>query len=156
MAQKKFLAVIGVLISVTAFAIIVQKIKSSPKDSGGASSTITWNDLYEYDYKTQKVPPKLASLNKKKVKIAGYVVPLADEYFVLSEFLLVPNAQACIHVPPPPPNLIIHVKLDEPLPIEKIYNPAWIEGNFEIKTTTNIYGDASFTISDATLDEYKY
>lgn len=156
MPQKKFLAIIAVLIAVTTFALVVQKIKSGKSESTSGVPTITWNDLYELDYKTGKAPKKLTDLNKKKVKIAGYVVPLADEYFVLNEFLLVPNAQACVHVPPPPPNLIIHVKLDEPLPVEKVYNPAWIEGTFEIETTTSQYGAAAFKIDDASLDEYKY
>lgn len=155
MAQKKFFALIGVLAGLAAFAFIAQKCKQGPSDDSG-SPTITWNDLYEHDYKTGKTTDKLKSVDGKKVKIAGYVVPLADEYFVLNEFLLVPNAQACIHVPPPPPNLIIHVKLGDPLPIEKVYNPAWIEGNFEIETSRSIHGDSSFKINDATLDEYKY
>ncbi len=156
MEQKKFLAIIGILIALTASAMVIQKLKDKPTDSSAGNNTITWNDLYEHDYKTGKTSEKLQKLNKKKVKIAGYVVPLTDEYFVLNEFLLVPNAQACVHVPPPPPNLIIHVKLDEPLPVEKVYNPAWIEGTFEIETTNSQYGAAAFKIDDATLDEYKY
>lgn len=156
MGSKKFFAVIGVLIAVTVFAIVAQKLKHHTVETSTSTTTVVWNDLVELDYKTGKAPEKLLKLNKTKVKIAGYIVPLTDEYFVLNEFLLVPNAQACIHVPPPPPNLIIHVKLDEPLPIEKVYNPAWIEGTFEIGTTNSQYGDAAFKIDDATLDEYKY
>lgn len=156
MAQKKFFAVIGVLVALTSLALLIQKCKENKVVEKSDAITISWNDLYEHDYKTGKTTEKLKNADKKKVKIAGYVVPLADEYFVLNEFLLVPNAQACIHVPPPPPNLIIHVKLDEPLPIEKVYNPAWIEGKFEIETSTSIHGDSAFKINDATLDEYKY
>jgi hypothetical protein len=155
MQQKKFLAIIGVLVAITCLALLVQKCKGTKKVQAGNATIVTWNDLYEFDYKTGKATPKLLALDKKKVKIAGYVVPLADEYFVLAEFLLVPNAQACIHVPPPPPNLIIHVKLDEPLPIEKVYNPAWIEGTFTIEPSDSVQGSASFKMSDATLDEYK-
>jgi hypothetical protein len=155
MQQKKFFAVIGIIISITVLALIVQRCKTTKKAPTGNATVITWNDLYEFDYKTGKAPQKLLDLDKKKVRIAGYVVPLADEYFVLSEFLLVPNAQACIHVPPPPPNLIIYVKLDEPLPIEKVYNPAWIEGTFTIEPSNSVQGSASFKLSDATLDEYK-
>lgn len=156
MGQKKFLAVIGVLIAVTVFAMVAQKLKHRTTETSSTTTTVTWNDLVELDYKTGEVPLKLQKLNKTRVKIAGYIVPLTDEYFVLNEFLLVPNAQACIHVPPPPPNLIIHVKLEEPLPIEKVYNPAWIEGTLEIETTNSQYGDAAFKIDDATLDEYNY
>lgn len=155
MQQKKFFGVIGILVVLTTLALIIQKYKNPQTQSSNGTPVITWNDLYEFDYKTGKIPPKLQALDKKKVKIAGYVVPLADEYFVLAEFLLVPNAQACVHVPPPPPNLIIHVKLDEPLPIEKVYNPGWIEGTFTIEPSTSVHGSASFKMKDATLDEYK-
>jgi hypothetical protein len=155
MQQKKFFAVIGILVAITVLSMIIQKCKNKPKESTGAAAIVTWNDLAEFDYKTGKATEKLKDLDGKKVRIAGYVVPLADEYFVLSEFLLVPNAQACIHVPPPPPNLIIHVKLEEPLPVEKVYNPAWIEGTFTIDPSDSVQGAAAFKMNDATLDEYK-
>jgi hypothetical protein len=39
----------------------------------------------------------------------GYIVPLEDDREEVKEFLLVPSAGARIHVPPPPPNQIVHV-----------------------------------------------
>ncbi|MDR1936219.1 MAG: DUF3299 domain-containing protein [Candidatus Accumulibacter sp.] len=49
------------------------------------------------------------------IRIFGFVVPLEwDNESAISEFLLVPYFGACIHVPPPPPNQIIHVRLDKP------------------------------------------
>ena len=41
------------------------------------------------------------------------MVPLEDDLDVVTEFLLVPYAGACIHVPPPPPNQIVYVKMDK-------------------------------------------
>lgn len=156
MDQKKFLSIMGVLITVTLLAMAAQKFNHSKTETTSNTPIVIWDDLVQLDYKTGTAPEKLKKLNNTRIKIAGYVVPLTDEYFVLNEFLLVPNAQACVHVPPPPPNLIVHVKLREPLPIEKVYNPAWIEGTLQIESTTSQYGDAAFKIDDATLDEYKY
>lgn len=52
------------------------------------------------------------SLDGQYVKLPGYVVPLeSDEGGLLSEFLLVPWFGACIHVPPPPSNQIVFVRL---------------------------------------------
>lgn len=157
MGKKQLIAITGVLLALTLFVFVadfISKKRKAPSD--GKIAVVTWNDLYELDIKTNIVPDNLKKLDGKTIRIAGYVVPLTDDYFVLNEFLLVPNAQACIHAPPPPPNLIIHVKLDTPLPIEKVYNPAWIEGTFEIKTTTSQYGNASYKIEDASIEEYKY
>lgn len=155
--NKTFIAILAVLMGLAVFVLAVELIqKSSKKSTGTADAVITWNDLYEFDYKTNTAPDKLKKIDGRKVRIAGYVVPLSDDYFVLNEFLLVPNAQACIHVPPPPPNLIVHVKLEDPLPIEKVFNPAWIEGVFEIEETKSIYGSASFKMENATLEEYQY
>ena len=64
---------------------------------------LDWQTLYSFDYKAGKGPKELMDMDGKFVKIPGYVVPLSDNYTQLDEFLLVPNAQACIHVPPPPP-----------------------------------------------------
>lgn len=49
------------------------------------------------------------------ISISGFVVSLernSDDALV--DFLLVPYYGACIHVPPPPPNQMIYVKLNQP------------------------------------------
>ena len=157
MKNKTFIALISVLLGLAVFVLAVELIQKATKPTiTGDATVVTWNDLYEFDYKNNVVPDALKKIDGTRVRIAGYVVPLSDDYFVLNEFLLVPNAQACIHVPPPPPNLIVHVELDEPLPVEKVFNPAWIEGIIEIKETTSIHGPSSFRMKNAVLEEYKY
>ena len=91
-----------------------------------------------------EMPKILADLDKKKVKMAGYIVPLTDNFEILDEFLLVPTPQACVHVPAPPPNLIVHVKLKKALPVEKVSNPSWILGPLQIRTTENLYGESAY------------
>lgn len=128
------------------------------KGSGNKSviTSITWEDLYKLDYKTGKAPDSLKKLHKTKVKIPGFIVPLSDDLSALKDFLLVPNAQACIHVPPPPPNLIVYVILDKALPIEKVANPSWIEGTLLIETTQSEYGAASYKMLADKMVEYKF
>jgi hypothetical protein len=48
----------------------------------------------------------------------------------ITEFLLVPYVGACIHVPPPPPNQIVHVKTAEKkgYVMKDMYDPVWITG----------------------------
>ncbi len=129
--------------------------KSSTRPGSGATE-ITWELLYELDYKTGKMPDKLRALNKKRIRIPGFIVPLSDDLRALKEFLLVPNAQACIHVPPPPPNLIVYSILEKAMPIEKVANPSWLEGTLSIETMDSEYGEASYKLSVDKVEEYKF
>ena len=38
----------------------------------------------------------------------------------------------CIHVPPPPPNQVILVKMKEPVPFEMLLDAIWINGVLEV------------------------
>jgi len=57
-----------------------------------------------------------ADLDGKTVSIGGYMLPLEYSGTKVTEFLLVPYLGACIHVPPPPPNQIVHVKIAQGSP----------------------------------------
>ena len=70
-----------------------------------------------------------SEMDGKAVRIPGFVVPLefnSDQ--TITEFFLVPYFGACIHMPPPPPNQIIHVKYPQGLQLDALYNPFWITG----------------------------
>ena len=61
---------------------------------------------------------------QRPVRLPGYVVPLANaQDGRLTEFLFVPYYGACIHVPPPPPNQIVHVVLPRPIEMPDMYSP---------------------------------
>jgi len=95
---------------------------------------VTWSDLRKLNYKTGEMPATLKQLIGKSVKIPGFAVPLEgdDGFEYIKEFLLVPYYGACIHVPPPPPNQVIHIILDEPEHFEKFLYAIWITGILEI------------------------
>lgn len=69
-------------------------------------------------------------LDGRRVKIPAYLVPLDGDREALTEMLLVPYFGACIHVPPPPPNQIIHIEEGDGVPIADLdlYNPVWATG----------------------------
>ncbi len=95
---------------------------------------ITWSELRKLNYKTGEMPDSLSLLVGQSIKIPGFAVPLEgdDGFEYIDEFLLVPYFGACIHVPPPPPNQVIHVILDEPVYFEVISFAIWITGILEI------------------------
>ena len=62
------------------------------------------------------------------IRIAGYVVRLDAERKAIREFLLVPYFGACIHLPPPPANQIILVRLARPASGFASMDTVWVEG----------------------------
>ncbi|MCL7943289.1 DUF3299 domain-containing protein [Marinobacter sp. ATCH36] len=89
-------------------------------------------------------------------RIPGFVVPLktTDDMRIL-EFFLVPYYGACIHVPPPPPNQIIHVKYEEGFKLEALYDPVWIEGELKIERTENDVASSSYSIVAESVTPYE-
>lgn len=70
----------------------------------------------------------VAELEGEMVRLPGYALPLEFSEGGVREFLLVPYVGACIHVPPPPPNQIVFVQLDEAFVLDSLYDPVWVTG----------------------------
>lgn len=89
-------------------------------------------------------------------RIPGFVVPLkTTEDMRILEFFLVPYYGACIHVPPPPPNQIIHVKYKEGFFLEALYDPVWIKGKLVIERTENDIGTSSYSMVATDVTPYE-
>jgi hypothetical protein len=69
-----------------------------------------------------------ADLNGKSIRMPGYVLPLEFDGSETTEFLLVPFVGACIHVPPPPPNQIVHVNFPRGFKSPGLYTPVYVTG----------------------------
>lgn len=90
-------------------------------------------------------------------KIPGFVVPLKTTGDMrILEFFLVPYYGACIHVPPPPPNQIIHVSYPQGLKLEVLYEPVWVEGTLAIERTENDVASASYALEAEHVELYQY
>lgn len=75
--------------------------------------------------------PVNAALDGKRVRIAGYLVPLEADIDEIREFLLVPYFGACIHTPPPPANQTIHVVVSQALKGKQVMDPVWVDGSLK-------------------------
>ena len=129
--------------------------KKTEAPSRKEPTTINWQLLQQLDYKRNYAPPNVKELHGKLVRIAGFIVPLTDNVTVLKEFLLVPDPQSCIHVPPPPPNLIVYVKLKKAIPFKRAFNPAWVSGTIHLLQTHSQFGYASYRMVGRKLTKYK-
>ncbi len=78
--------------------------------------------------------PVVEELNGQSVSLPGFVVPLEGDSEVITEFLLVPYFGACIHVPPPPPNQIVHVTVKGGVPIQSLYDAIVVTGVISTET----------------------
>lgn len=142
---------------VAVFAVLIFLIaRNAPLSSGDIANAklVRWDLLYKLDYEKNIVPDELKQVDGTIIKIPGFAVPLEDDMTSLSEFILVPDPQSCIHVPPPPPNQIINVTLREPMQVDQLWGPIWIAGRIEIKTTKSKYGSASFEVQNAHIQKY--
>jgi hypothetical protein len=84
----------------------------------------------------------------KFIRIPGFIVPLesANERMV-TEFFIVPYFGACLHMPPPPPNQIIHVVVNEGVELENLYDPFWFEGRLALKTIETETGVSAYAMT---------
>lgn len=81
-------------------------------------------------------------------KIPGYIVPIeTDADGKLTEFFLVPYFGACIHVPPPPPNQIIHGRLANGIEMTDIYAAYWIEGTLKAERFDNDVASTAYVMA---------
>jgi uncharacterized protein len=67
-------------------------------------------------------------LDGRNIKLPGYVLPLDFDGTLVKSFLLVPYVGACIHVPPPPPNQIVYVKVKQGFENGELFAPVWVTG----------------------------
>ena len=72
------------------------------------------------------------SFNDRWVRIPGYLLPLEFSGTEITGFLLVPTVGACIHVPPPPPNQMVHVTFADGFETHGLYTPVWVEGTMAV------------------------
>lgn len=95
----------------------------------------------------------------RKVKIAGFVVPIEEKGRAVTEFLLVPYFGACIHVPPPPANQIIHVITAKPIPNLRVMDMVWVAGEMKAarysKATPMGLGNSGYQIKSVAVSPYK-
>ncbi|XKG30692.1 DUF3299 domain-containing protein [Idiomarina seosinensis] len=139
-----------------------------------AADTIGWKDLLpegftpppvrpqsyydanpEADKQTHLNAPVVEELNGKTIRIPGYVVQLEGNADAVTEFLLVPYFGACVHVPPPPPNQIIHVVYEEGVPYENTYDAVWVEGVIKTERSEGELAVTGYAIEADSVEVYQ-
>ena len=94
----------------------------------------------------------VSELNGKVVTLSGYAVPLDFEAEKVHEFLLVPYFGACIHVPPPPLNQTVFVRVENGTDLNGLWDAISVTGEME---TTHISTDLAHAGYQIQADEIK-
>ena len=102
-----------------------------------------------------KPPPVVALLDGQHVRLSGYVVPLKHEGTRVSEFLLVPYVGACIHVPPPPQNQIVHVTPNKPIKVKKLFAAVTVTGTMRTQSSATELAQTGYSITGGDVESYK-
>ncbi len=105
------------------------------------------------------------TLDQQNVRMPGFVLPLEYSGKKVSEFLLVPWVGACIHTPPPPPNQIVHVRMNKGAEFETkgYYQAIWVTGTMSAKLSRTKLSlvdgsadiDVGYSLRGTAIEEYK-
>lgn len=121
----------------------------SSKNAKNTSKKRTWKDALV----STEVRPEF---NNVKIKLGGYIVPLEyDNNQLIKTFFFVPYFGACIHVPPPPPNQIIYVRLQKALKLRDIYTPYTVTGILHVEKVEKDIGVSSYSLDAENVAVYK-
>lgn len=88
-----------------------------------------------------------------EMELAGFMVPIRFEGDRVYEFLLVPEAGQCIHVPPPPLNQTVLVDLQgESTAYRDLYDPVVVTGKVVVGENSFELADSGYTLVEAQVE----
>ncbi len=155
-------------------------VKPGPKVPAGAARELDWDELLPQDARARfsgGPPPPThdtlgegglaaqqmmdfsvnTALDGALIKIPGFIVPLdVGKDGLVTDFFLVPYFGACIHVPPPPPNQIVHVRISKGIALDSIYEAYWITGRMKVVNKSTRLGASAYQLAASNVEIYKY
>jgi uncharacterized protein len=148
---------LGILILLVLAAALGAGVSEAAAQRGAQAEIADWRMLAGLDYNTGQMSDALRSVNGKRVRVPGYMVPLDDSARGVTEFILVPYYGACIHTPPPPPNQMVYVKMTGNRRVEvNLWEPIWIEGELNVSEIDSPYGAIGHQLAGVTLSPYRW
>jgi hypothetical protein len=90
----------------------------------------------------------------RRVRIAGYIVPIGFDGVGVREFLLVPYVGACIHVPPPPPNQVVLVRSERRVPVRDQFEPVLVTGTLATGMLSTELADVGYQVAAEAVTPY--
>jgi len=133
-------------------------------DIGSVIAELKLDELSDNDPRAAKAMRKIMSLmndapsndemDGKAIRLPGFVSVIEGDEKSVTEFLLVPYFGACIHVPPPPTNQIVHVLPARPVPAGMTMYPVWVSGVIRVERLDTKLANTGYRIQAATVEPY--
>lgn len=138
--MKKFIAL---FVALSAFSVF--------------AAEVPWETLksLSYDTKTKKniIKPELQKILGKEISIKGFMMPLDYEAKEVVEFLFMPYVPACMHVPPPPANQLVLVKMKKGAKIKPSFYPIELTGTLAVEANADL--ESSYKMEGIKIKELK-
>ena len=111
-------------------------------------------EAYKNALQSFDVNPDLVN---KRIMISGFIVPTAfNEERKVTEFFLVPFFGACIHLPPPPPNQIIHVTFERGVTLNNLYDAHTVHGLLSSEEVRNDIANSAYRLQAEGVSIYSF
>jgi hypothetical protein len=119
---------------------------------------VDWKVLQGLTVTQKKGAPKLSKELKvvmaSNLSIKGFMIPLDYDSKKIDEFLLVPFIPSCGHVPPPPANQVVLVKMAKGKKANSSYFPLKVSGLLSLSKKQGLI-DSSFSMVATEVKEIK-
>tara|TARA_R110002124_G_scaffold286189_1_gene466296 strand:+ start:682 stop:1194 length:513 start_codon:yes stop_codon:yes gene_type:complete len=98
----------------------------------------------------------VSALNGAYIRMPGYMLPLQTSGSGVTEFILVPYAGACIHVPPPPPNQLVLVTSKRPWNAQSMFEAVWVTGTVKVDPISTNLADIGYSMRADLIEIYQW
>ncbi len=156
------LALIGFARGTQAGAIVVDEwedlIPANLYDfvpEGGITSELWLDEGFQKKLKESERRTR-PELEQAKTVLPGYMVPLDYTGDLVFQFLLVPSAGQCIHVPPPPPNQTVLVTSKQGVKIRTYADPLIVRGLMRVEAGQTDYAETGYTLEASEVLDFDF
>lgn len=144
-------------------------VLGSPAVLASSTQALTWNNLLAPGEAATPVPTAPIQHNQvaaqptgevnpawdqHDISLPGYAVPLEGDGQIVTSFLLVPYFGACIHVPPPPTNQVVLVKVPQGVPADDLWDTIKVQGILHVQSTRHDLANAGYQLDAASVKPY--
>jgi len=136
------------LLDIVMGIVVAQGVAAVPRD-------VSWEELAQLTNPQAPTPAHILALTQQEIQIAGFIVPLEIGYDMesVSEFMLVPDPLACIHVPPPPPNQMIYVQMPHDIPLDMDLRGIYVRGTLRLASADNALDSHGYELIGTSASE---
>lgn len=121
------------------------------------SAEVSWETLKTLDVDPKTKSPiakgELKKILGKEITMKGFMMPLDYEAKEVVEFLFMPYIPACMHVPPPPANQLVLVKMKKGTTVQPSMYPIEISGKILLDANKDL--ESSYKMEGLKIKELK-